>query len=104
MGGLTITTVTGKTIDVALSDRHQTTTIAKVKDEIKRQLGPPDRQQHLVWYTGADHIVLEDGRTLGDYGIEPEATINFKVKCSLADLRLFNRFIREKLPPLSTSG
>lgn len=68
-----IKTLQGKNITLNVSD---TDTISSIKDKIKDIEGIPQDQQRLV-FNGKQ---LEDGNTIGDYGIQSDSSIHLVLR------------------------
>jgi ubiquitin len=68
-----VKTLTGKTVTLELS---ATDDIAVVKRKIQQKEGIPPDQQRLI-YAG---MQLEDGRTVGDYGLTIEVTVHLVLR------------------------
>jgi ubiquitin C len=84
-----VMTLTGKThtLDVEPSD-----TIEKVKLQMQDKEGIPPEDQRLVWRTGSSGTctVLEDDKTLMDYGIHRECTLHLMLRLPRKQIYVMN--------------
>ena len=78
-----VKTLEGERISLEVNPSN---TIETIKGRIQNKLGIPSHQQRLTSFTGK---TLQDGRTLSDYDIQKETTLQLalKLSCQFAEVR-----------------